>query len=75
MNTIKFCRKNIFDGEFALGGGSAMDLAKVVMAYLCMEKSDVNELINRKGDFPRAPSIFLHTTHGIASEVTMWDTV
>jgi len=76
VNAIKFCRKNIFDGVVALGGGSAMDLAKVVMAYLCLEKPDVNELINHKGDFPRTiPSIFLPTTHGTASEVTMWGTV
>ena len=76
LNAVKFFRKNTFDGVIALGGGSAMDLAKVVMAYLCLEKSDICELINYKGKFPRTiPSIFLPTTHGTASEVTMWGTI
>ena len=75
-NAVKFFRKNTFDGVIALGGGSAMDLAKVVMAYLCLKKSDIYELINCKGKFPRTiPSIFLPTTHGTASEVTMWGTI
>ena len=76
INAVRFFRKNTFDGIIALGGGSAMDLAKVVMAYLCLEKSDIYELIDYKGKFPRTiPSIFLPTTHGTASEVTMWGTI
>tara|TARA_B100000378_G_scaffold124262_1_gene100340 strand:+ start:233 stop:1339 length:1107 start_codon:yes stop_codon:yes gene_type:complete len=75
-NALKFCQKNIFDGVVAIGGGSAMDLAKVVMAHLSLEKTDINELIEYKGSFPQEiPSIFLPTTHGTASEVTMWGTV
>ena len=75
-NAIKFCQGNMFDGVVGLGGGSAMDLAKVVMAHLSLEKSDINELIEYKGSFSQEiPSIFLPTTHGTASEVTMWGTV
>ena len=75
-NAIEFCQKNKFDGVIAIGGGSAMDLAKVVMAHLCLEKLDINELIEYKEKFPQTiPSIFLPTTHGTASEVTMWGTV
>ena len=76
VNVIEFCKKNIFDGVIALGGGSAMDLAKVVVAHLCLEKTDIYELIDYKEKFPRTiPSIFLPTTHGTASEVTMWGTI
>ena len=76
VNVINFCQKKIFDGLVVIGGGSAMDLAKVVMAYICLEKSDINELINFRGEFPKLiPSIFLPTTHGTASEVTMWGTI
>ena len=75
-NALKFCSKNMFDGVVAIGGGSVMDLAKVVMAHLSLEKTDINELIEYKGSFPQEiPSIFLPTTHGTASEVTMWGTV
>jgi alcohol dehydrogenase class IV len=46
------------------------------MAHLSLEKTDINELIEYKGSFPQEiPSIFLPTTHGTASEVTMWGTV
>jgi hypothetical protein len=76
INVIEFCQNNIFDGLIALGGGSAMDLAKVVMAHLSLGKSDIVELIESKEPFPQAtPAIFLPTTHGTASEVTMWGTI
>ncbi len=76
INAVEFCQKNIFDGVIALGGGSVMDLAKVVMAHLCLEESDIYELIAYKGKYSQTiPSIFLPTTHGTASEVTMWGTI
>ena len=76
INAVEFCQKNIFDGVIALGGGSAMDLAKVVVAHLSLGKSDIVELIEYKEPFPQTtPAIFLPTTHGTASEVTMWGTV
>jgi len=35
-NALKFCQKIMIDGVVVIGGGSAMDLAKVVMAHLCL---------------------------------------
>lgn len=53
-----------------------MDLSKVVMAHLSLEKTDIYELIDYKEKFEHiVPSIFIPTTHGTASEVTMWGTV
>ena len=76
INAVEFCKKNMYDGVVAIGGGSAMDLAKVVMAHLCLGNSDIHELIDYKGKFPqKISSIFLPTTHGTASEVTKWGTV
>jgi len=75
-NSVSFCQKKSFDGVVALGGGSAMDLAKVVMSHLCLKKTDIHELIDYKDPYPKEiPSVFLPTTHGTASEVTMWGTV
>jgi len=75
-NSVLFCKKKSFDGVIALGGGSVMDLAKVVMSYLCLKKTDIQELIDHKDPYPKdIPSVFLPTTHGTASEVTMWGTV
>ena len=73
---IDFCGENTFDGIVAIGGGSAMDLAKVIKAYLCQRTKDISELITAKDlDFHQIPSIFIPTTHGTGSEVTMWGTV
>lgn len=76
-DAITFCRANIaFDGVVAIGGGSAMDLAKVVMAYLCTNQANIYELIEKNNKLSKTiPSIFLPTTHGTASEVTMWGTI
>ena len=43
-NAIKYCNNNSYNGVIALGGGSVMDLAKVVMAQLCSEKTNIYEL-------------------------------
>ena len=75
-NVIKFCKGMNYDGVIALGGGSVMDLAKVVLAHLSLGKTDIIDLIEHKKKYPKfIPSIFLPTTHGTASEVTMWATV
>ena len=75
-NAINFCQGKNIDGVIALGGGSVMDLAKVIIVYLSTGLTKINELLDFKDDFPRAiPSIFLPTTHGTGSEVTMWGTV
>jgi phosphonate metabolism-associated iron-containing alcohol dehydrogenase len=75
-SAINFCKNKIFDGVIALGGGSAMDLAKVVISHLCLKKNNVIDLIEYDKSYPqKIPSIFVPTTHGTASEVTMWGTI
>ena len=76
IKVIEFCNNNTFDGVIAIGGGSVMDLAKVIVAKLSLNKSDISELISFKDKYPNnIPSIFIPTTHGTASEVTMWGTI
>ncbi len=73
---IQFCQDKTIDGIVAIGGGSVMDLAKVVIANVCLELNDINNLISFDSEYPKTiPSIFLPTTHGTASEVTMWGTI
>ena len=73
---INFCKKDEYDGVIAIGGGSVMDLSKVIIAYLCLGIENVKELINFRNPYPkRISSIFVPTTHGTASEVTMWGTI
>ena len=55
---ISFCIGKNYDGVIALGGGSVMDLAKVIIAFLSTEETDIHDLINYKGKYPRSlPSI------------------
>ena len=73
---IDFSNKEEFDGIIAIGGGSVMDTAKTVMAALGTGVNDIKDLI--KNDTPyknRVPAIFIPTTHGTGSEVTMWGTI
>ena len=75
-NGISFCNGKSYDGVIAQGGGSVMDLAKVVMGFLSTGESDIVDLLEYKGKYERSiPSIFLPTTHGTGSEVTKWGTV
>ena len=75
-SAINFCKNKDFDGVIAIGGGSAMDLAKVILSHLCLKKSTVLELIEYDRKYPnKIPSIFLPTTHGTASEMTKWGTI
>ena len=75
-NVLKFCKNKDYDGVIALGGGSVMDLAKVVMAFLSTGKTNIVDLLEFKGAYERSiASIFLPTTHGTGSEVTKWGTV
>ena len=75
-NVLTFCKHKNYDGVIALGGGSVMDLAKVVMAFLSNRKTNIVNLLEFKGAYERSiPSIFLPTTHGTGSEVTKWGTV
>lgn len=73
---IDFCKNKNFDSIIAIGGGSTMDIAKVAMAYLCLNENNIKKLIEYNGNYPKImPSIFVPTTHGTGSEVTMWGTV
>ena len=73
---IKFCSGKNFDGVIALGGGSVMDLSKAVLAYLSTGETDIINLLEYEGNYEKSiPSIFLPTTHGTGSEVTMWGTI
>tara|TARA_B100001250_G_scaffold239623_1_gene205911 strand:+ start:5673 stop:6767 length:1095 start_codon:yes stop_codon:yes gene_type:complete len=73
---INYCQNNKFNGVVSIGGGSAMDLAKVVMAHLSSGLNNIYDLLSPSIDCRiNVPSIFLPTTHGTASEVTMWGTI
>jgi len=72
---IDFSTCNI-DGVIAIGGGSVMDTAKTVMAAVGNDVFSITDLLLEKLDFPnRIPALFIPTTHGTASEVTMWGTI
>jgi alcohol dehydrogenase class IV len=73
---INYCKDQSFNGVIAIGGGSPMDLAKVALAHISLGKTDVYQLIDYKNNYPiTIPSIFIPTTHGTGSEVTMWGTI
>jgi len=76
QRAIDFSRNNNFDGIIALGGGSVMDTAKTAMAAIGNDIFLITDLLADKLDFPnRIPAIFIPTTHGTGSEVTMWGTI
>jgi alcohol dehydrogenase class IV len=75
-DAINFCNRKLVDGIIAIGGGSVMDLSKVIKSYLAIGEQDIIKLINFNSDYPKKiPSILIPTTHGTASEVTMWGTI
>lgn len=64
------------DCIIALGGGSVMDTAKVMVAAKETQIFDLKKLLNHKeGIESNLKKIFIPTTHGTASEVTMWGTI
>lgn len=76
QEAIKWFKGKEVDCIVAVGGGSAMDTAKVVLAYLGTGKESVVSLIEHSEPFShRTPGIFIPTTHGTGSEVTKWGTV
>jgi len=76
QEAIDFSRSDSFDCVIAFGGGSVMDTAKAVMASLGTGQFKLADLLNIKQPFPhRIPAIFIPTTHGTSSEVTMWATI
>lgn len=73
---IDHCQNKDFDGIVAIGGGSAMDIAKLAKAYICLNNNNVKSLISFSEEYPKdIPSVFIPTTHGTASEVTKWATL
>ena len=73
---IKFCENKKFDSLVAIGGGSVMDLSKLAKAHICSDLSEVETLLKNKTEFKRNIKYFcIPTTHGTASEVTMWGTI
>jgi len=76
QQAIDFSKNKRFDGVIALGGGSAMDTAKTVMAAIGNNIFSINDLLSDKLGFSEhIPAILIPTTHGTASEVTMWGTI
>jgi len=73
---INFIKKKKFDGVIALGGGSVMDTAKAVKAAMSSRIFDILQLLDMTNiSTSIIPSIFIPTTHGTGSEVTMWGTI
>ncbi|MFB0516669.1 MAG: phosphonoacetaldehyde reductase [Candidatus Neomarinimicrobiota bacterium] len=76
QEAVVFSLSNAFDGAVAIGGGSVMDTAKCMLAARGTGKAQIRELLALNEPFPqRVPSVFIPTTHGTASEVTMWGTL
>jgi len=73
---IEYFNTSKYDGVIAIGGGSVMDMAKVILASIGTGIIDITRLLEVVIQFAnRVPSIFIPTTHGTGSEVTMWGTV
>lgn len=70
LDAAELGRSNDIDGVIAVGGGSSMDVAKVVAVLLggTQEVSELYGVGNAKG--PRLPLLLVPTTAGTGSEVT-----
>ncbi|MEM6581746.1 MAG: iron-containing alcohol dehydrogenase [Pseudomonadota bacterium] len=70
LDAAELGRSNDIDGVIAVGGGSSMDVAKVVAVLLggTQELSELYGVGNAKG--PRLPLLLVPTTAGTGSEVT-----
>ncbi|MEM9257959.1 MAG: iron-containing alcohol dehydrogenase, partial [Pseudomonadota bacterium] len=70
LDAAELGRSNGIDGVIAVGGGSSMDVAKVVAVLLggTQELSELYGVGNAKG--PRLPLLLVPTTAGTGSEVT-----
>lgn len=76
QKAIDFSKGCPCHGVVAIGGGSVMDVAKVVMAAKGANVYKVSDIIStRKRFIRRLKAIFIPTTHGTGSEVTMWGTL
>lgn len=76
QDAIYFSNRVEFDGLIAIGGGSVMDTAKIILAASGTGKDTIEHVLRFTDSFPkRVSSIFVPTTHGTGSEVTMWGTI
>jgi len=76
QKAIDFTKDIKCDCVIALGGGSVMDTAKVMIASIDSQIFTLKDLLFFKGDYNnKIVKIFIPTTHGTASEVTMWGTI
>ena len=76
QNAIDFSRANEVDGLVAIGGGSVMDSAKAVVASMSTCKYNCKELLSGENQYiKKIPNIFIPTTCGTGSEVTMFSTI
>jgi len=70
LDAVKMAKSSKMDVLIGLGGGSAMDLTKLV-AILVTQKVDVRDLFGvEKVTQPGLPTIMLPTTSGTGAEVT-----
>lgn len=76
QSAINFVQNSRFDGVVAIGGGSVMDVAKVMIAALGTKVNSIQQLLRFQLVFQcKISGIFIPTTHGSGSEVTMWSTI
>ncbi len=76
QRALDFVKNSNCDGLIALGGGSVMDTAKTMLAAIGNNIFSIHDLLKNELKFPnRIQAIFIPTTHGTASEVTMWGTI
>ena len=75
-DAINFARPRKIELVIAMGGGSALDVGKV-LAILLKNNGTVEEYLEREREIenPGVPLIAIPSTSGTASEVTCWATV
>jgi alcohol dehydrogenase len=70
---VEYTQQNGFDGVIGLGGGSALDLAKLA-AVISQNDGNVTDYLNLTGtkqlEYSGLPKILIPTTSGTGSEVT-----
>jgi len=75
---LDFIYNKNFDSVLAIGGGSVLDTAKVILAALKYNQYNLATLLSFENEVKlknKIPSIFIPTTHGTGSEVTKWGTI
>ena len=74
---IEFILERRIDGMVAIGSGSVLDTRKIILLAYSSGITSIRKLLSmsrqEKNDI--IPNIFIPTTHGSGSEVTMWATV